>query len=154
MQLPRGVRNNNPGNIRPNPAWKWNGELPPDSGDMGAYCRFVDPEHGLRALIRDCRNKRRRGLDSIYKIKAAFAPAADGNDVEAYAASVARMVSELIGAPVSARGPLPVDSVDFRIALAKATVRVECGDPRPFGRPAWWYDDAVYERAAAMEMEP
>ncbi len=161
MELPRGIRNNNPGNLRPLTNDTWRGEVPPDTGatpdphdEMGSYSRFSSPEFGIRALIRDCRRKRRRGLDTIFKIKQAFAPASDGNDVEAYAASVARMLTGLLGVTVTARGPLPEDSVAFRIALAKATVRVECGDPRPFGRPPWWYDDAVYERAAAMEMAP
>ncbi|MFY7963203.1 MAG: hypothetical protein ACOVVK_24230, partial [Elsteraceae bacterium] len=96
--LPRGIRNNNPGNLRPLTRERWRGELPPDTGktpdprdEMGSYSRFVSPEFGIRALIRDCRNKRRRGLDTIAKIKAAFAPASDGNDVATYAASVARM---------------------------------------------------------------
>ncbi len=152
--LPRGVRDNNPGNLRPNPAWRWDGELPPDVGAMGGYCRFSSPEHGLRALIRDGRVKRGRGLDSIMKIKAAFAPAADGNDVKAYADSVCRIMSKLLGVAVTPDGPLPAESRAFRIALAKATVRVECGDPVPHGRSSWWFDDAVFERAAAMEEAP
>ena len=152
--LPRGIRNNNPGNIRPNPGWKWDGELPPDSGDMGSYCRFIDPEHGIRALIRDCRNKRRRGLDTIFKIKSAFAPAADDNDVGAYANSVCRIINGQLGLSLTPNGPLPPDSMEFRVALAKASVRVECGDPAPHGRPPFWFDDDVFLRAAVMEANP
>lgn len=160
-ELPRGIRNNNPGNLRPLRGDRWRGEIPPDTGrtpdpndEMGSYSRFSSPEFGIRALIRDCRKKRRRGLDTIVKIKAAFAPAADGNDVDAYAAAVARMLSSLLGAPITPHGLLPPDDRVFRVALAKATVRVECGDPRPFGRDPWWYPDEVYQRAAALEEAP
>lgn len=160
-ELPRGIRNNNPGNLRPLPNDRWRGEIPPDTGntpdprdEMGSYSRFSSPEFGLRALIRDCRNKRRRGLDTIVKIKAAFAPAADGNDVAAYAASVARMLSTLLGVTITPDGPLPPDERGFRVALAKATVRVECGDPTPFGGGPWWYAESVYQRAAEMEEAP
>ncbi len=160
-ELPRGIRNNNPGNLRPLHKDLWRGEIPPDTGgtpdpndEMGSYSRFSSPEFGLRALIRDCRKKRRRGLVSIRKIKAAFAPAADGNDVEAYSASVARIVSTLLGSTITPDSPLPPDERAFRVALAKATVRVECGDPTPFGFPPWWYADAVYQKAAEMEEAP
>lgn len=159
--LPRGIRNNNPGNLRPLSNDKWRGEVAPDTGatpdsrdEMGSYSRFVSPEYGLRALIRDGRRKRGRGLDTLTKIKAAFAPAADGNDVAAYAASVARAMTMLLGRPITADGALPLDDRDFRIALAKAAVRVECGDPAPFGRGPWWYDDATYLRAAELEESP
>jgi hypothetical protein len=159
--IPRGIRNSNPGNLRPLRNNLWRGEIPPDTGktpdpndEMGSYSRFSSPEFGLRALIRDCRNKRRRGLDTIAKIKAAFAPAADGNDVEAYAASAARMLSALLGVTITPDTPLPSDDRAFRIALAKATVRVECGDPTPFGREPWWYTDDIYQKAAEMEEAP
>ncbi len=159
--LPRGIRNHNPGNLRPLHNETWRGEISPDTGEtpdprdeMGSYSRFSSPEFGLRALIRDCRRKRRRGLDSIRKIKAAFAPASDGNDVDSYAATVARIVSTLLSVTVTPDGPLPPDERAFRIALAKAMVRVECGDPTPFGRAPWWYDDPLYQRAAEMEEAP
>ena len=155
---PRGIRNNNPGNLRPLSNDRWRGEVAPDTGatpnprdEMGSYSRFISPEHGLRALIRDGRRKRSRGLNTLTKIKEAFAPAADGNDVAAYAASVARAMTTLLGRPITPDDPLPPDDRDFRIALAKATVRVECGDPAPFGRGTGWYDDAVYLRAAELE---
>ena len=71
-ELPRGIRNNNPGNLRPLRGDRWRGEIPPDTGrtpdpndEMGSYSRFSSPEFGIRALIRDCRKKRRRGLDTI-----------------------------------------------------------------------------------------
>jgi hypothetical protein len=153
--LPRGIRNHNPGNIRPNPRWIWLGEGQPDVDPaMGAYCRFIAPRYGLRALIRDCRNKRRRGLNTLFKIKAAFAPAADGNDVAAYAGAVARMVSEELGIDLDVNDPLPPDTREFRIALAKAMTRVECGDPSRHGMPKWWYADEVYQTAAEMEENP
>ena len=161
VTLPRGIRNHNPGNLRPLPNDKWRGEVPPDTGqtpdprdEMGSYSRFSSPEYGLRALIRDCRRKRERGLDTIMKIKAVFAPASDGNDVAAYAKRVCELVNQQLGLNLTPNGPLPLDSLDFRVALAKAMVRVECGDPAPFGRPPFWYDDDTYRLAALMEASP
>ena len=45
--LPRGIRNNNPGNIKHSTRYLWQGELlPPD----GEYCRFDTSHNGLRAF--------------------------------------------------------------------------------------------------------
>ncbi len=44
--LPRGVRNNNPGNIRLGIAW--NG-LAPEQTDPD-FCQFITPQFGIRAL--------------------------------------------------------------------------------------------------------
>lgn len=47
VDLPRGIRNNNPGNLKHSPANHWHGELlPPDD----EYCRFDTAHNGLRAF--------------------------------------------------------------------------------------------------------
>lgn len=153
--LPRGYRNNNPGNIRPN-KWKWEGEIEPDTLD-GGYCRFSAPVYGLRALIRDCRNKRRRGLNTLMMIKSAYAPASDNNDVDAYARRVAYTMSQILGVVVLPDKPLPDDSRAVRIAMAKGSVVVELGNPynhwvedNKIVLP-YWYSDDLYVEAADME---
>lgn len=46
--IPRGIRNNNPGNIRSVPAMLWYGErLPSDDG----YARFNTSHNGIRAML-------------------------------------------------------------------------------------------------------
>jgi len=44
---PRGIRNNNPGNIRKNESFTWQGEI--DQDDKG-FVVFDDEVNGLRAL--------------------------------------------------------------------------------------------------------
>jgi hypothetical protein len=47
--LPRGIRNNNPLNIRLNPDNRWQGRVPPKHNSDGAFEQFEDPIMGLRA---------------------------------------------------------------------------------------------------------
>lgn len=47
---PRGIRNNNPGNIEHNVSTKWQGLDTPASD--GRFCRFISPAYGIRALAR------------------------------------------------------------------------------------------------------
>lgn len=155
-EFPLGWRCNNPGNIRPNKAWTWLGEIEPlVTPTAGSYCRFDRPVMGLRALVRDCRNKRRRGLDTIRKIKSAYAPAADGNDVAAYSRTVANTISRILGITVGPDSALPADTPATRIALAKATVLVELGNPYNYPSPPvvlpWWYDEDTYLEAVRLE---
>ena len=49
--IPRGIRNNNPGNIR----WsndQWKGLIPKDQASDKAFCVFRSPEYGIRAMAR------------------------------------------------------------------------------------------------------
>lgn len=70
--VPRGVRNNNPGNLIHSSRFRWAGEqLPPD----GPYCRFDLPFHGLRALAKNLRAyETRDGCDTLAKMVTRFAP--------------------------------------------------------------------------------
>ena len=46
--MPRGIRNKNPGNIRHNDAFSWLHEIQPDEA---GFCRFNDPIFGIRAAV-------------------------------------------------------------------------------------------------------
>jgi len=47
----RGIRNNNPGNLRPEIGNNWVGQIGTDeSGSTGEFCKFDTPENGLRAM--------------------------------------------------------------------------------------------------------
>ena len=151
-KLPRGILNNNPGNIRPNSLWKWDGQGPEDtSGNMGSYLTFITPEYGIRAMIRDVRMKRKRGLDTIYKILSAYAPPSDNNDVMAYAHGVCARIGAMLQIQLEPNDPLPPDTIPFRIAMAKAQTRVENGSGGPYGRTDYWYSDNVFAKGAALE---
>ena len=90
-KLPRGVRNNNFGNIRINPANNWRGRIPLDQNSDGAFEQFISPEHGTRALMIILRTYiQKRKLNTVRKIIQRFAPASE-NDTEAY---IVRVSSE------------------------------------------------------------
>jgi hypothetical protein len=83
---PRGIRNNNPGNIRGS-AIKWQGEIGRDDKD---FVKFKDMESGIRASVHNARTQHRKGFNTVGKLVNRWAPASDGNNVKAYQDSVAR----------------------------------------------------------------
>lgn len=67
MNTPRGIRNNNPGNIRWGSDWKG---LKKDGKQQDpSFCIFKTPEYGIRALAKLLRNyKQLYGLNTPRKI--------------------------------------------------------------------------------------
>ncbi len=87
-KLPRGIRNNNPGNIRHGDKWDGLAAEQPDS----AFCTFIDPEHGIRAMGKILLNYQKRyGIDTVAGIIGRWAPPNE-NDTGAYAAHVAEKI--------------------------------------------------------------
>lgn len=85
---PRGIANHNPGNIRFD-GTPWQGLASPPSD--GAFCRFVSPQHGIRALARNLISYQdKAGIRTIAAAIARWAPPSDNNPTAAYAANVAR----------------------------------------------------------------
>lgn len=83
----RGLRNNNPGNIR-HSADRWQGMREQQTDP--SFVQFVSPEYGIRAMMILLGNYRRLyGRNTIRKIVTRWAPATE-NDVEAYITHVAR----------------------------------------------------------------
>lgn len=83
---PRGIRNNNPGNIEYTGV-EWQGLANPPSD--GRFMRFVDPVWGLRALARVLVNYQRlHGIDTVRGIINRWAPSFE-NDTTAYMSHVA-----------------------------------------------------------------
>lgn len=81
---PRGIRNNNPGNIEYNPANDWRGQ----TGTDGLYATFSEPVWGIRALAKLLRNYQSRyGLNTITEIILRWAPPQE-NDSVSYIKSV------------------------------------------------------------------
>lgn len=90
-RLPRGVRNNNPGNIRRSSANKWQGTVPPEARKDPEFEEFRTPEFGIRALAVLLINYQDRyGLRTIRQIIGRWAPPTE-NNTEAYVNAVARM---------------------------------------------------------------
>lgn len=82
---PRGIRNNNPGNLEYT-GIQWQGlDNPPSDG---RFCTFKKPEWGIRAMARNLLTyQEKHGLRTIRAIIGRWAPAPE-NDVDAYVNSV------------------------------------------------------------------
>lgn len=82
--FPRGIRNNNPGNIRISNN-KWQGKIPASQNTDGAFEQFNNYVFGVRAMIILIRNYiDRDGLNSIRKILHKYAPTSE-NHTDTYA---------------------------------------------------------------------
>lgn len=79
--LPLGMRNNNPGNIRVS-ANAWQGKI--KNGNGKGFEQFVTYAYGIRAMIRQLFTYHSRGWDTLDKILYKWAPPADNNDTEGY----------------------------------------------------------------------
>lgn len=88
---PRGIRNNNPGNIRKSRD-DWRGLLPSAQQTDPAFFRFESPAWGIRALTVIMRTYQvKHGLKTLRAIVNRWAPPHE-NDTEAYVADVAKAV--------------------------------------------------------------
>jgi hypothetical protein len=107
---PRGIRNNNPGNIDFNTSTKWVGLV----GNDGRFCVFDKPENGIRAIQRVLNSYSARGIDTVREVVTTWAPPVE-NNTAAYVAAVANACG--VGA----------DQVPNRMRLIKAIVKHENG---------------------------
>lgn len=115
--VPRGVRNNNPGNLENN-GINWQGLS--DSQTDSRFYQFVNPVWGIRALARVLKNYREtHGLTTPREIIQRWAPAFE-NDTESYSRAVASAVG------VDPDSPIPNDRAS-RLALVKAIIKHENG---------------------------
>lgn len=77
MSLPRGLRNNNPGNIRLN-STVWKGEMRPSQDKE--FCQFQTIAYGYRALIKLLQNYRKlHGCKTIADFINRWAPPSENN---------------------------------------------------------------------------
>ena len=87
MDLPRGIRNNNPGNIRRS-STKWKGKIPISSNTDASFEQFVAYVWGIRAMIKNLQSyQSNRGLNTLRQIISTWAPATE-NNTNSYIVSV------------------------------------------------------------------
>jgi len=124
----RGLRNNNPGNIRKSgDAWQGLSAEQPDS----AFFTFESPEYGIRALVKLLKNYNAKGLNTISKIINRWAPPSE-NNTKAYINAVVKYTG------VSADTPIAYNNPD----LVKAIIKHENGT-----QP---YDDSIIGNGIEM----
>lgn len=104
----RGLRNNNPGNIRHGSQWDGMSAVQSDP----EFITFASPVYGIRAMARVLKNYQSLyGLDTIEKIITRWAPPKE-NDTASYIAQVV----DATGIP--ARTPVAVSSILPRLIPA------------------------------------
>jgi len=140
---PRGIRNNNPGNIRLSET-VWQGQQPFQSDPDFAV--FSTPLYGLRALMKTLLTYYRRyDLDTVQSLINRYAPPYE-NATDFYTEQVAEALE------VDRTDKINVTEKQTLIALARAIVIHENGNP-PKGRPPDWYDPALYDQAATVALQ-
>lgn len=104
MSQPRGIRNNNPGNIEYN-GTNWRGLE--DPAHDGRYCIFIDAVYGIRALARVLKTYyNKHGLNTVSGIINRWAPPVE-NDTSAYIAHVAAVLGVDANEPFNVLDKLP-----------------------------------------------
>lgn len=121
---PRGIRNNNPLNIRRGQNWQG---LRPSQTDP-QFCQFVSMEYGCRAAIKLLRNYitgfggKRKPCRNLHDIIHRWAPSSE-NDTDSYILRV--------GIDTGLHPFASIDPYDRKtiVSLVAAMAKVECGQP-------------------------
>jgi len=115
---PRGIRNNNAGNIRKN-GINWNGASMVQRDP--AFVQFASPDYGIRALAIILQNYQKKyGLNTIRGIISRWAPASE-NNTNAYIDAVSKQ------AGISADAPLDLTRRAALLPLVEAIIMHENG---------------------------
>lgn len=140
--MTRGIRNNNPGNIRHSKS-KWQGLAPLQTDTQ--FCTFISVEYGIRALMKLLQTySKYQGklgigcgkIDTVEEIIERWAPAADNNHTENYISRVCKETG------FNRHDCLNLHDKKTSVALAKAIVQVENGK-----QP---YTPEVFEKAFSL----
>lgn len=79
MAIPRGIRNNNVGNLILTNI-KWHGKIPNDKNTDGKFEQFISMDYGVRAMLIDLKGDiEKDGLNTITKLIAKYAPPHENN---------------------------------------------------------------------------
>ncbi|HBB9211334.1 TPA: structural protein [Escherichia coli] len=123
--LPRGIRNNNAGNLRHSgDNWKGKRDIQTDE----SFVQFVDPVYGLRALMRTLITyQEKHGCRTISSILRRYAPNADkGNNESAYISSVSKKLG------IDPDTESSFKTFDSLMQLSIAIIKVENSQMQPY----------------------
>lgn len=135
-KLPRGVRNNNPGNIELGDPWQG---LAPKQTD-GRFAQFVSPAYGIRALARTLITYQDKyGIRTVTGAINRWAPPVE-NDTGAYV----RQVQKAVGGDL-------IDAHDYASLrpMVEAIVRHENGQG-PLKNANTWYNTATIDEGLRL----
>lgn len=120
MSIPRGLRNNNPGNIRIS-STKWQGEIIPSTDK--SFKQFASMAYGYRALIKLLQNYRKLyNLKTVAEFIKRWAPETENNT----AGYITRVCKEM---QVPSTCVPDINDKDMMCAFAAAISLVENGVP-------------------------
>ena len=83
---PRGVRNNNPGNLN----FAGQAGATKESGEGGRFAVFESMQEGVGALYKQLQLYFKRGVNTLSSIVNTYAPAGDNNNVSAYVSALSK----------------------------------------------------------------
>jgi hypothetical protein len=131
---PRGIRNNNPGNIRWGDAWQ--GLIDPSQRTDPSFCQFTEPVYGIRAMARIfAKYSDAYGLTTVRGIIGRWAPPSE-NNTDAYVQNVANLIG------VGPDDKINVHDTRTMDTLIKAVIQHENGQ-----QP---YDTATIDKGVAL----
>lgn len=113
---PRGIRNNNPGNLN----YVGQEGATKEGGPNGRFAVFRSAEEGLQALANQLRRYGSRGINSVRAIISKFAPPSE-NNTQAYIGSVSK------GLGIGADSALDLNDPRVLQSLMGAIIKVENG---------------------------
>lgn len=148
-KLPRGIRNNNPGNIEWGDPWQGLDDSAKAKTQDPRFAVFKDQAMGIRAIARTLITYQdKHGIKTIEDAINRWAPPVE-NDTVSYSTHVAKLA-----------GVAPNQIVDFQNykilrAITEGIIRHENGDPNRYGRTPKdnaneWYDDKVINEAMKL----
>ena len=139
MKTSRGIRNNNPGNIRHGDPWQGLAKDQPDTD----FATFVSAAYGIRALARTLITYQDKySLRTIRQIIGRWAPPKE-NDTPAYVRAVATQAGRQANAQLDLQ-----TYADLR-PLVEAIIRHENG-AGPLATANTWYDVQTIDKGLAL----
>ncbi|MEQ4694010.1 MULTISPECIES: hypothetical protein [Providencia] len=141
MKTPKGIRNNNPGNLELGSPWQGLAKQQKDK----RFCTFVDPTFGIRALavtLITYHDKRKAAngtrIDTVREIVERWAPS-----VENHTDNYIRFVSKSIG--VTPDQNINLHDYNIMRPLVEAIIRQENGDGGLKNLNSWYSREVVDE---------
>lgn len=139
MKTSRGVRNNNPGNLRHGAPWQGLADKQPDPD----FCTFQSAAYGIRAMaVTLITYQDKHGIKTVEDAIDRWAPPSENNTL-AYQVSVAKAVG------VSTNQVIDFHDYKMLRPLVEAIIRHENG-AGPMGTPNTWYDAQTIDKGLAL----
>lgn len=131
--ITRGLRNNNPGNIRLGQPWQ--GLVPTSQRTDPEFCQFTGPEWGIRAIAKILHNYEVEGVTTLRQAINHWAPPVE-NDTSSYVNAVSQMTG------IQPDIYIDLSAYEVVMPMVKAIIYHENGS-----QP---YDDVIINNALAL----